>query len=185
MLEEIYPQTEQKMKKALEVFEEHLRGLRTGRANPALLQPVKVDYYGSVMPLSQLASISAPDARTLVVQPWDSKAAGIIEKAILEANLGLNPATRGDSIYVAIPVLTQDRRKDLARTARQYAEEARVAVRGVRREALEDIRELQHEKLISEDDSRRGQERLQTLTDRYVQKADELLAQKEQEILGE
>lgn len=185
MLEEIYPQTEQKMKKAIGVFEEHLRGLRTGRANPALLQPVKVDYYGSIMPLSQLASISAPDARTLVVQAWDSKATSAIEKAILEANLGLNPSTRGDAIYVTIPVLTQERRKELARTARQYAEEAKVAIRGARREALEEIRELQHEKLISEDDSRRGQERLQDLTDRYVQKADELLTQKEQEILGE
>jgi len=185
MVKEIKKEAQEHMEKAVEVFHEHLAGLRTGRANPELIAHLKVDYYGSEMPLNQLASITAPDARTLVVQPWDQNALAAIEKAIRESDLGLNPNTKGDAIYINIPPLTEERRKTLVKTAHQLAEEARIAIRNVRRHALEKLRKFAKEAHLPEDDERRAEAEIQKLTDTYVEKVNQMLAKKETEILGE
>ncbi len=185
MTKELKQEARDHMEKAVEVFREHLAGLRTGRANPELLAHVRVDYYGSEMPLNQLASITAPDARTLVVQPWDQNALSAIEKAIREADLGLNPANKGDALYINIPPLTEERRKALVKTAHQLAEEARIAIRNVRRHTLEKLRKRAKEEHLPEDDERRAENEIQGLTDEYIQKVNEILAKKEAEILSE
>ena len=185
MVKEIKKEAQEHMEKAVEVFHEHLAGLRTGRANPELIAHLRVDYYGSEMPLNQLASITAPDARTLVVQPWDQNALAAIEKAIRESDLGLNPNTKGDAIYINIPPLTEERRKTLVKTAHQLAEEARIAIRNVRRHALEKLRKFAKEAHLPEDDERRAEAEIQKLTDTYVEKVNQMLAKKETEILGE
>ena len=185
MLKEIYKEAKDHMEKAVAILHEHLAGLRTGRANPELIAHLKVDYYGSEMPLNQLASITAPDARTLVVQAWDRNALPTIEKAIREADLGLNPSTKGDAIYISIPPLTEERRKALVKTAHQMAEEARIAIRNVRRNALEKLRKYAKEAHMPEDEERRAEGEIQKLTDTYIEKVNELLAKKESEILGD
>jgi len=185
MVKEIMREAKDHMEKAVEVFHGHLAGLRTGRANPELLAHLKVDYYGTEMPLNQIASITAPDARTLVVQPWDQNALAAIEKAIRESDLGLNPATKGDALYISIPPLTEERRKALVKTAHQMAEEARVAIRNVRRHALERLRKYAKEAHMPEDEERRAEGEIQKLTDTYVEKVNQMLAKKEQEILGD
>ncbi len=185
MFKEIIKETRDHMEKAVEVFQSHLASLRTGRANPELLAHVKVSYYGSEMPLNQLASISAPDARTLVIQAWDAGALPAIEKAIRESDLSLNPNNKGDAIYINIPPLTEERRKDLVRTAHQLAEEARIAVRNIRRGALEEVRKKAKEEHLSEDDEHRAKAEVQKLTDEYIERIGELLERKEKEILGE
>ncbi len=185
MLKEIKKEAQDHMEKAVEVFHEHLAGLRTGRANPELIAHLKVDYYGSEMPLNQLASITAPDARTLVVQAWDQNALPVIEKAILEADLGLNPSNKGDALYINIPPLTEERRKALVKTAHQMAEEARIAIRNVRRHALEKLRRFAKEEHLSEDEERRAEAEIQKLTDTYVEKVNQMLQKKESEILGD
>jgi len=185
MFKEVFKEARDHMEKAVEVFHEHLAGLRTGRANPELLAHLKVDYYGTEMPLNQLATITAPDARTLVVQAWDQNALATIEKAIRESDLGLNPANKGDALYINIPPLTDERRKSLVRTAHQMAEEARVAIRNVRRHALEKIRRQAKEEHISEDEERRAEAEVQKITDQFIERVNEMLAKKEAEILGE
>ena len=185
MLKEVYREARAHMQKTVEAFEANLGGLRTGRANPALLAHLKVEYYGSVMPLNQVASVTAPDARTLVVQAWDQNALPAIEKAIRESDLGLNPNNRGDALYIQIPPLTEERRKEIARTARGYAEEARIAVRNARREALDQIKKLEKEKLLSEDEAKRAQDEVQKITNEFIDKIDTILEKKEHEILGE
>jgi len=185
MLKEIKKEAQDHMEKAVEVFHEHLAGLRTGRANPELIAHLKVDYYGSEMPLNQIASITAPDARTLVVQAWDQNALPMIEKAIRESDLGLNPNNKGDALYITIPPLTEERRRALVKTAHQLAEEARVAIRNVRRHALEKLRKYAKEEHLPEDEERRAEAEIQKLTDTYVEKVNELLQKKESEILGD
>ncbi|MFN3369739.1 MAG: ribosome recycling factor, partial [Thermus sp.] len=145
---------------------------------------LKVEYYGTHVPLNQIATVTAPDAKTLVVQSWDQNALKAIEKAIRDSDLGLNPANKGDALYINIPPLTEERRKELVKTARHYAEEGRIAIRNIRRESLEKLKKLSKDLHLSEDDTKRAEAEIQKITDEFIAKADELLEKKEQEILG-
>jgi len=174
---------ETRMQGALDALGREFAGVRTGRANAALLEHVRVDYYDTPTPLSQVASVSVPDARTLMIQPWDQSVLTKIERAIQKSDLGLTPVNDGKVIRLTIPPLNEERRKQLAKSVGKLAEEARVAIRNVRREAKEKIKGLLKDKKISEDDERRSETELQKLTDRSTQKVDELLKKKEQEIL--
>ena len=174
---------ETRMQGALEALGREFAGVRTGRANAAILEHVRVDYYDTPTPLNQVASVSVPDARTLMIQPWDQGVLKKIEQAIAKSDLGLTPANDGKVIRLTIPPLNEERRKHLAKSIGKLAEEARVAIRNVRREAKEKIKALLKDKKISEDDERRSETELQKLTDRSTQKVDELLKKKEQEIL--
>lgn len=171
------------MKKALENMREELAKIRTGRASPALLDSIKVNYYGSRVPLKQTASISAPDARLLVVQPWERSMLGEIEKAILKSDLGLTPTTDGNIIRIPIPQLTEERRKDLVKLVRKLGEEGRIAIRNIRRDANEQIKKSEKEGDISEDDAYRDRDDIQKLTDKYIELLDEVISKKEEEIM--
>jgi ribosome recycling factor len=171
------------MQKSVEATRRELAGLRTGRAHPGLVEHIRVEYYGTPVPLNQLATITAPEPRLLVIQPWDRSALRNIEKALMQSDLGLNPTSDGNVLRVPIPPLTEERRQDLVRLARKLAEEGRVAIRNIRREARETIEELEDEGEISEDEARRAQEELQRLTDRFIEEIDALLRRKEEEIL--
>jgi len=170
-----------RMQKAIEALENSLSVLRTGRANPGILKKIVVEYYGSTVPLEQVASVTTPDARTLLVTPWDRGALGPIERAIRDSDLGLNPNNKGDAVFITLPVLTEERRKDLVKTARGYAEDGKVAVRNVRKAALEEIKKQEG---VGEDEIKRGETEVQKLTDEFVKKVDEVLQRKEQDILG-
>jgi ribosome recycling factor len=183
MINDIKKEAEQRMQRGVESFKEDLRKLRTGRAHAGLLEHVMVDYYGTNVPVKQTANVSVEDARTLVVTPWEKKMVGAVEKAILTAGLGLNPVTAGQVIRVPLPPMTEERRRDLVKVVRQHAESGRVALRNMRREALGDLKDLLKEKVIAEDDERRGQDEIQKLTDRYVAIVDALLKDKESEIM--
>ena len=174
---------ERRMKGAVEALKSDLQGLRTGRANTTLLDPVVVEVYGSMMPLSQVATVSAPEPRMLSVQVWDKSNMIPVEKGIAHANLGLNPIIDGQTLRLPIPDLTQDRRKELAKLAGQYAEKAKIAIRNVCRDAMESLKADEKKKEISEDDRKRSEEQVQKLTDQYVKETDEAAAKKEQEIL--
>ena len=174
---------EDRMKKALAALDKEFSRLRTGRATTSLLDGVRVDYYGTSTQLDQLASVATPDSRTITIQPWDRKAFADIEKAILKSGLGLTPVNDGKIIRISIPPLTEDRRKDLAKVAKKYVEEAKVAMRNVRRDANELLKKKKHDKAISEDDQRKGQEDVQKLTDNYIAKTDEAFSKKEKEIM--
>ncbi|WP_042885956.1 ribosome recycling factor [Cupriavidus necator] len=174
---------EQKMQKSIEAFKADLAKIRTGRAHTGLLDHVQVDYYGSMVPISQVASVGLADARTITVQPWEKKMVGAVEKAIRDCDLGLNPATMGDVIRVPMPALTEERRKELTKVVKSEAEGAKVAVRNLRRDANEQFKKLVKDKTISEDDERRGQEEVQKLTDKYVAEIDKMVAEKEKEIM--
>ncbi|HEX2500414.1 MAG TPA: ribosome recycling factor [Methylomirabilota bacterium] len=174
---------ETRMQGALDALGREFAGVRTGRASAALLEHVRVDYYDTPTPLNQVASVSVPDARTLMIQPWDQSVLTKIERAIQKSDLGLTPANDGKLIRLTIPPLNEERRKQLAKSVGKLAEEARVAIRNVRREAKEKIKALLKDKKISEDDERRSETELQKITDRATQKVDELLKKKEQEIL--
>jgi ribosome recycling factor len=174
---------ETRMQGALDALGREFAGVRTGRANAALLEGIRVDYYDTPTPLNQVASVSVPDARTLMIQPWDQTTLAKIEKAIQKSDLGLTPANDGKVIRLTIPTLNEERRKQLAKSVGKLAEDARVAIRNVRREAKEKVKALLKDKKISEDDERRSEAELQKLTDRSTQKVDELLKKKEQEIL--
>jgi ribosome recycling factor len=174
---------ERRMKGAVEALKSDLQGLRTGRANTTLLDPVVVEVYGSMMPLSQVATVSAPEPRMLSVQVWDKSNMIPVEKGIAHANLGLNPIIDGQTLRLPIPDLTQERRKELAKLAGQYAEKAKIAIRNVRRDAMESLKTDEKKKDISEDDRKRSEEQVQKLTDQYVKETDEAAAKKEQEIL--
>jgi len=183
MIKELLSETEERMRKTVEVLESDLRTIRTGRAAPALVERVKVEYYGTLTSLNQLAVISAPEPQLLTIRPYDPGSLGDIERAILKSELGLTPSNDGRIIRLPIPRLTEERRRDLAKLVRQRIEEGRVALRNVRREALDDLREFHREKLISEDDFYRGKDDLQELTDRYIEQVDEIGARKQEEIL--
>jgi ribosome recycling factor len=185
VIEDVLKEAEAKMQKAVEAARRELVGIRTGRASPALVERLPVEYYGQPTPLMQLSTITAPEPRLLVIQPFDPNAIPMIEKAIMKSELGLNPSNDGRVIRIVLPQLTEERRRELVRLVHRKVEEFRVAIRNVRREALEDLRELEKEKLISQDDHRRAQERLQKLTDKYIGLIDNLEKEKEKEILEE
>lgn len=180
----VLSETRERMQKSLEAFETNISSVRTGRANPALLNRVQVDYYGSTMPLPQIASVSSPDARTLVVSPFDKSSSAAIEKAILESDLGFNPNNQGDSIFISVPALNDERRRDLVKTVHQLAEESKVAVRNVRRDANDELKMMQKEGDLSEDELRRGEADVQKLTDEFSHKIDERTKSKESDILA-
>ncbi|GLK43249.1 MULTISPECIES: ribosome recycling factor [Novosphingobium] len=175
---------ERRMKGAIDALKHDLSGLRTGRANTALLEPITVTVYGSSMPITSVATISAPEPRMLSVQVWDKTNIGPVEKAIRSAGLGLNPINDGNTLRLPIPDLTEERRKELAKLASSYAEKARVAVRNVRRDGIENLKADEKKKEISEDDRKRGETEVQKLTDEMVKALDEVFAAKEKEILG-
>ena len=175
--------TSARMERSIEAFRKELGKVRTGRASFSLLDGVKVDYYGTPTPLQQVGTLSVPESRMITVTPWDTKMIGPIEKAIQGSGLGLNPASDGKMVRIPIPPLTEERRKELAKMVRKMAEDARVAVRNVRREAIEKLKDREKKKEISEDLVKRGQERIQKETDAHVKKVDEILKSKEQEIL--
>ncbi|MGB1800825.1 MAG: ribosome recycling factor [Gammaproteobacteria bacterium] len=183
MIEDIISDAKSRMLKSIDSLKSEMSKIRTGRAHPSLLEQVKVSYYGSETPLNQVASINVVDARMLGVSPFDKSAVPDIEKAIMNANLGLNPVTTGDLIRVPLPPLTEERRKDLIKVVRAEAEKARVAVRNIRRDANSSCKELVKEKMISEDDERKAEGRIQTLTDENIATIDKNLEQKEAEML--
>lgn len=175
---------EQKSARSIESFKNDLQKIRTGRAHPGILDQVHVEYYGSLVPISQVANVSLLDARTISVQPWEKGFAAKIEKAIRESDLGLNPASMGDLIRVPLPALTEERRKELTKVVRHAGEDAKVAVRNLRRDANEQAKKLLKDKLITEDDERRSQDEVQKLTDRVIAEIDKLIHAKETEILA-
>lgn len=172
------------MGKSVDALNNELAKVRTGRAHPSLLDHITVSYYGNETPLNQVANITVDDARTLAVSPWEKTMVAAVEKAIMSSDLGLNPNSAGTVIRVPLPPLTEERRKDLIRVVRQEAEQARVAVRNIRRDANQDLKNLVKEKLISEDDEHRGQEIIQKLTDQHVKDVDELLTKKEEDLMS-
>ncbi len=184
MINDIQKTADAKMQRSLEVLKENLAKVRTGRAHAGLLDQVEVDYYGSPVPVSQVANVNLIDARTIGVKPYESNMTGAIEKAIRDSNLGLNPASMGDLIRVPMPMLTEERRKDLIKVVRSEAEEGRVAIRNVRRDANNDFKRLLKDKEISEDEARRGEEAIQKLTDKYIADADKVLAAKEEDLMA-
>ncbi len=183
MTEDIYADAEEKMDKAIAAFHRELSTLRAGRASPSLLDRIEVDYYGVSTPLNQLAGVSAPEPRLLVVQPWDKQSMPEIEKAIMKSDLGLTPSNDGNVIRLTIPELTEERRKELVKYVRKKAEEGRVSVRNIRRDANDGIKKLEKESEISEDESRRSQDSIQELTDQKIEEIDKLLEAKEQEMM--
>lgn len=183
MIEETLRDAEHRMQSAVTALDREMDTVRSGRARPALVETLKVEYYGTPTPLNQMAAINAPEPRLLTIQPWDKSQLGTIEKAIQKSDLGLTPTNDGNIIRLVIPPLTEDRRKELVKVVHKKAEDARVAVRNVRRDSLDHLRKLQHDKQISDDDERRAQERLQKLTDKYVAEVDQHGHTKEQELL--
>jgi ribosome recycling factor len=183
MINDVIADARSRMQKAIEAVRHEFASLRTGRASPTLLEQIRVDYYGVATPITQVATVSVPEPRLLVIAPWDKKMVKDIEKAILKSELGLMPSSDGTHVRVPIPPLTQERRKELAKVAHKHAEEGRVAIRNVRREAKEMIEDLEEEGDVSEDDSKRGLDELQKLTDKFIAEVDALLAAKEKEIL--
>lgn len=183
MIRETMTDAEQRMKKAMEALHRDLNTIRTGRASPSLLDRITIDYYGTQTPLNQVAGISVPEARLLVIQPWERSTIGLIEKAILKSDLGLNPNNDGQVIRIGIPALTEERRKQLVKVVHNHVEEAKVAVRNIRRDAMAQVRELMAEKMISEDDERRGEHQLDELTKRFTDEADKIGKTKEHEVM--
>jgi ribosome recycling factor len=183
MLADIQKDTRNRMTKSLDSLRHELAKIRTGRAHPSLLEHVHVDYYGSEVPIGQAASVVVEDARTLSVTPWDKSMVSVIEKAILTSDLGLNPSTAGQVIRIPLPPLTEERRRDLGRVVHQEGENAKIAIRNIRRDANNHIKELMKEKEISEDEERKAEQDIQAVTDVAVKKVDEIVAEKEQELL--
>ena len=183
MLKETYQEAETRMKGAIQSLEEDLAGIRTGRAHPALVEKIHVEYYGIPTPLVQLAAISVPEPRSLLIRPFDATTLRAIERGLLASDLGLTPNNDGKSIRLNLPPLTEERRRDLVKLVHNRVEESRVAVRNVRRDMIKDLREYEKEKLISEDELKDGEEQLQHLTDRYIEMIDILGARKEKEIM--
>ena len=183
MLKEIYKETEVRMKGAIQALEEDLAGIRTGRASPALIERLHVEYYGAPTPLIQLASISVPEPRSLLIKPFDASSLKTIERAIMASDLGLTPNNDGKSIRLNLPPLTEERRRDLVKVVHNRVEEARVAARNVRRDSIRDLREFEEEKLISEDDLKKGEEELQKITERIIEEINAAGERKEKEIL--
>lgn len=183
MIEDVKKDVKHRMEQAVETVRQELSKLRTGKASPAILDGITVSYYGTNTPLRQVANVSAPEPRLLVVQPWDRGLLGEIEKTILKSDLGLNPTNDGIVIRIPIPALTEERRQSLVKVAKKITEDGRVAIRNVRRDANEKLKKLEKDSKISEDDLRRSQEETQKMTDEYIKKLDEILALKEKDIM--
>jgi ribosome recycling factor len=183
-IQDIKKTAEQKMQQSIEAFKSSLTKVRTGRANPGLLDTVQVDYYGSMLPISQVANVSLLDARTIGVAPWEKGMGAKIEKAIRDSDLGLNPASQGDLIRVPMPPMTEERRKELTKVVRGEGEHAKVAIRNLRRDANEGVKKLVKDKQASEDEERRAQDEIQKFTDRCIAEVDKLVAAKEQDIMA-
>lgn len=183
MIDEIKADADERMGKSLESMQAAFAKIRTGRATPSLLNGISVDYYGVDTPLSQVASVNVEDARTLAISPWEKQLIPVIEKALLKSDLGINPSTAGSVIRVPMPPLTEENRRDLAKVARQEAENGRIAIRNIRRDAISDIRELAKEKEVAEDDAHRAEEGIQKMTDRRIEEVDSALAAKESDLL--
>ena len=181
--DELLLDAEERMEKALAALERDYGKLRTGRATTVLVEDIKVDYYGTPTPIKQLASVAVPDSRTVTIQPWDRGAFALVEKAILKSDLGLTPMNDGKLIRIAIPPLTEDRRKELTKIARKYTEEAKVAIRNIRRDVNDGLKKLEKDKLLSEDELKKAMEDIQKLTDTYVARADAKASAKEKEIM--
>ncbi|GAB6047122.1 ribosome recycling factor [Methyloparacoccus murrellii] len=184
MIDDLHKRTAERMGKSIDSLRHELAKIRTGRAHPSLLDHVTVSYYGNEVPLSQTANITVEDARTLAVAPWERNMVQAIEKAIMTSDLGLNPSTAGTVIRVPMPPLTEERRRDLIKVVRHEAENARVAIRNIRRDANNDLKNALKDKLISEDEERRSQEQVQKLTDQYVKEVDVVLAEKEKDLMA-
>ena len=184
MIADIKKSAELKMGKSVETLKTDLGKVRTGRAHTGLLDHLHVDYYGAPMPISQCANITLADARTIAIQPWEKKMGPVIEKAIRDSDLGLNPASSGDMIRVPMPALTEERRRDLIKVVRHEAENSRIAVRNVRRDANEHLKKLLKDHAVAEDDERRAQEEVQKLTDRFIAEIDKILAAKEADLMA-
>ncbi|HXU54456.1 MAG TPA: ribosome recycling factor [Casimicrobiaceae bacterium] len=184
MIADVKKAAEQKMQKSVEALKTDLGKVRTGRAHTGLLDHIKVDYYGTMMPINQVANVTLADAHTITVQPWEKKMVHPVEKAIRDSDLGLNPATSGDLIRVPMPALTEERRKELIKVVHREAENARVAVRNIRRDAISHLKDLLKAKSVAEDDERRAQEDVQKLTDRYIAEVDKLLHAKEADLMA-
>jgi ribosome recycling factor len=183
VVEDIKKDAATRMEKSVVSLQQELTKLRTGRAHTSLLDHITVDYYGNETPLTQVANVNVEDSRTLTVVPWEKSMVQAIEKAIMKSNLGLNPATAGTIIRVPLPPLTEERRKDMIRLVRQEAEGGRIAIRNIRRDALSDLKDLKKEKMIGEDDERRAEDAVQTITDKFIADVDETLAQKESDLM--
>ena len=184
MIPEIKKSAEQKMNKTVDSLKVDLGKVRTGRAHPGILDHVHVDYYGTMMPINQVANVTLADARTITVQPWEKKMVGAVEKAIRDSDLGVNPATQGDVIRIPMPALTEERRRDLTKIVRTEAENARVAVRNIRRDANEHLKRLLKDKEASEDEERKAQDEVQKMTDRHIADIDKLLHIKEADLMA-
>ncbi|MEM8529355.1 MAG: ribosome recycling factor [Chloroflexota bacterium] len=183
MVDDVLQETETRMKKSVEALRHNLATIRTGRASPALVEHLSIDAYGTSMPLNQLAGISVPEARMLLVQPYDASTIKDIEKAIQNSELGINPSNDGRTIRLVIPQLTEERRRDLTKQVRARVEESKVALRNIRRDALDEVRQLETDKQISEDDHRRAQDRVQDVTNRYTREMDQIGETKEAEVM--
>lgn len=183
MLDLVYVETEERMDKVIAAFQRELATLRAGRATPSLLDRIEVDYYGTATPLNQLAGVSAPEPRLLVIQPWDKQAIGEIEKAVLKSDLGLTPSSDGSVIRLSIPQLTEERRKELVKFVRKKAEESKVSIRNIRRDSNDEVKQLEKSSDITEDECRRGLDKIQEITDEKINEIDEILERKEKEML--
>ncbi|MDT7924852.1 MAG: ribosome recycling factor [Chlorobiota bacterium] len=182
---EVLQQARQHMAKSVEHLQQQLARLRTGRATPALIEHIRVDYYGVPTPISQVGNISVPEPRMLVIQPWDRSLLGAIEKAILQSDLGVTPSNDGSVIRIVMPPLSEERRRELVKVCRKYAEEARIALRNLRREYMEKLRQVEKEEHLSEDERRRGEQELQKIMDSFTEEIERILERKEREILEE
>lgn len=183
MTKQIVKDADDKMKKSIEAFRHELASMKAGRATPAILDKVRVDYYGTPSPVSQVANIEVTDSRTLTIKPWDRSMIKAIEKAILVSDLGINPNNDGVVIRLSVPPMTEDRRKDLVKVVHKRTEEERVVIRNIRRDANDAIKKAEKEKTVSEDESKRGQDEIQKLTDKYIKEVDAIMAHKEKEIM--
>jgi ribosome recycling factor len=183
MIEEVKKDAAARMKKSIDAVREELRRLRTGRAQTSLLEHITVPYYGSDVPINQVASVSVEDSRTLLVNPWEKSMVQAVEKAIITSDLGLTPATAGTVIRVPLPPMTEERRKDLVKVVRSEGENGKIAIRNIRRDALNDVKDMHKDKLVTEDEERKAQDDIQKLTDKYVAEVDSLLAEQETELM--
>ena len=184
MYQQVIDNATEKMKKTISVFQTELRSIRAGRANPQLLDRVMVDYYGVQTPLNQMGNVSSPEPRMLVINVWDQKALPLVEKAILKSDLGLNPSNDGKLIRLVIPELNEERRKELTKMVRKSAEDAKVAIRSIRRDAMEQVKKLEKDSQITEDDRAKAEKKIQDLTDKYVKNAEDCAQKKEKEIMA-
>jgi ribosome recycling factor len=182
-LEEIISKTKEQMTKSLEFFKQQIAKVRTGKANASILDNIKVDYYGSPTPITQIATINVPDAKTIVIQPWDPSTLGAIEKAIKQSDLGFNPMNDGRILRIPVPPLTEERRKEIVKFCKKLTEDAKIAIRNIRRDQIELIRKAEKEKQLTEDDKKLGEEKIQKVTDEFIKKIDEIFSAKEKEIM--